>query len=86
MEWTMRQLGLAGFRMCEARRFPIRYRARFVHGQMDMCVDRVERMPEQLRASMHGYIEDLRARALALDEREGGLRHGCDYVIAAETM
>ncbi|BBX53763.1 class I SAM-dependent methyltransferase [Mycolicibacterium poriferae] len=86
MEWTMRQLGLAGFRMCEARRFPIRYRARFVHGQMDMCVDRVERMPEQLRASMHGYIEDLRARALALDEREGGLRHGCDYVIAAEAM
>lgn len=86
MEWTMRQLGLAGFRMLEARRFPIRYRARFVNGQIDMCVNRLERMPEHLRAAMHSYVEDVRARALALDEREGGLRHGHDYVIAAEPM
>ena len=35
---------------------------------------------------MRRYVEDLRARALALQSRYNGLRHGRDYVIAAEPI
>lgn len=87
MDWTLRQLGLARFRMIDARRFPICYRAHYVHSQLDMCLNRLERFASaDLGAAMRTYVEDVRARALALHEQEGGLRHGFDYVIAAEPM
>ncbi len=87
MEWMLRQLGRAGFRMVEARHFPIRYRARYVHSQLDMCVDRIKRFTSaELGSAMGHYVEDLRGRALAVHDRDGGLSHGSDYVIAAEPM
>lgn len=87
MDWMLRQLGLAGFRMLDARRFPIRYRARFIDGQLNMCLARLERFASDgLGNEMREYVEELRTRALELNEREGGLRHGYDYVIAAEPM
>ena len=87
MDWMLRHLGLAGFRMLDARRFPIRYRARFIDGQLNMCLARLERFPsEGLGNEMRRYVEELRTRALELNEQEGGLRHGYDYVIAAEPM
>lgn len=87
LDWVMRQLGLAGLRMVEARSFPIIYRERYIHGQLDMCVDRIERFPtDDLATSMRSYVDELRQRALALCERENGLAHGSDYVIAAELM
>ncbi|BBX20543.1 class I SAM-dependent methyltransferase [Mycolicibacterium duvalii] len=87
MDWMLRKLGLAGFRMIDARRFPIRYHAQYVHSQLDMCLNRLERfVSTDLGAAMRTYVEDLRTRALALHEQEGGLRHGFDYVIAAEPM
>ncbi|KUH80129.1 hypothetical protein AU186_17870 [Mycobacterium sp. GA-1999] len=87
LDWMQRRLGTAGFRMLEARRFPIRYRARYIHSQLNMCLTRLERFPSKdLASTMRDYVEELRARALELDEREDGLRHGNDYVIAAEPM
>lgn len=86
-DWVLRQLGRAGFRMLDARQFGIRYRARYVHSQLDMCVDRIDRFPSrELGTAMRGYVEELRGRALTLNEREDGLSHGYDYVIAAEPM
>ncbi|MDQ2638952.1 MAG: class I SAM-dependent methyltransferase [Actinomycetota bacterium] len=86
-DWVLRRLGEAGFRVLETRHFPIRFREHFVNSQLDMCLDRLTRFAsEDLATSMRRYTEDLRARALALQERENGLRSGRDYVIAAEPM
>lgn len=87
MDWVLRQLGLAGFRMLDARRFPIRYRARYIHSQLDMCLARIERFAAaEVGTAMRGYVEDLRARALKLEQRSEGLCHGHDYVVTAEPM
>ncbi|GLE51076.1 hypothetical protein ATCCBAA256_06650 [Mycobacterium montefiorense] len=87
LDWMQRRLGLAGFRVLEARRFPIRYRARYVNGQLNMCLARLERFPSKdLGIAMRDYLEELRARALELELRENGLSHGNDYVIAVEPI
>lgn len=85
MSWTLRQLEASGFRVAHERRFPIRYRARFVDGQLDMCVQRLRRLPDRhLATAMQQHVEQLRERALAAAQRMDGLRHGFDYVIAAD--
>lgn len=87
LDWMQRRLGLAGFRLLEARRFPIRYRARYIDAQLDMCLARAARFhSEQVGAAVRAYVEELRSRAHALERREGGLSHGDDYVIAVEPM
>lgn len=87
MDWILRRLGQSGFRMVEARRFPIRYQARFVNSQLDMCVTRLEKFASsEVCVTMRDYVEDLRERALRTAEADSGLRHGYDYVIAAEPM
>jgi len=84
IEWVLQQIEGAGFEVIHARHHPIIYRRRFVDSQLDMCRDRVQRFHRAApkRATL-GYIDDLRARALAEIDREGGLRHGADYLIAA---
>ncbi|PSN05772.1 hypothetical protein, partial [Siccibacter turicensis] len=87
LDWMLGRLGLAGFRILEARRFPIRYRARYVNVQLNMCLARIERFfSNGLGMAMRAYVEELRARALQLNERQDGLWHGNDYVIAVEPM
>jgi len=87
MDWVIRQLGLAGFRTLDAQHFPITYRARFINGQLDMCVDRIQRFASpELGSAMTDHVEQVRKQALALAESRDGLRHGADYVIAAEPM
>lgn len=87
LDWIQRTLGNSGFRILEARRFPIRYRARFIDGQLDMCINRLKRFAsDDLAAAMGTYVEDLRCRAVRLSEANDGIRHGHDYVIAAEPM
>ncbi|MCR5876250.1 class I SAM-dependent methyltransferase [Phenylobacterium sp. J426] len=84
-EWVVGQLQHAGFTVSEARRFPIRYKARFVNAQIDMALMRVARLPNtKLAASLVDHGEALRARALNLADAEDGLRHGFDYVIVAD--
>jgi len=85
--WVQRHLGAAGFRMIEAKYFPIRYRARFVNGQLDMCLRRLEKFDDPaLAEAMRERVERLRARAMPVAESEAGLKHGADYVIAAEPL
>lgn len=84
MAWVGSQLERAGFAVVAARRFPIRYRARFVNAQLDMCVHRLHLVPQDLRAALAAHVEALRAEALAAEAKLGGLSHGFDYVIAAE--
>jgi len=87
LDWMLRHLTQAGFKPVEARFFPIRYRARFVNGQLDMCLRRLDRFDDPaLAAAMRDRVERLRERALPLAESKEGLRHGADYVIAAEAV
>ncbi len=85
MEWVLEQMTASGFRIVNAHRFPIRYQRRFVNSQIDMCAPRLSRLGDRsLAAALHARGEALRHDALAIIAREGGLRHGFDYVIAAE--
>lgn len=83
-EWVLEQITAAGFRTIDVRHFPIRYKARFVNSQIDMCASRLARLTDRaLAQALHARGEALRQEALALIARDGCLRHGHDYVIAA---
>lgn len=85
VDWTLRQLDAAGFRILHAEQVPIRFGARFVDSQIAMCLRLLERLPDQvLAAALRANAEALREEGHALIARFGGLRHGHDYVIAAE--
>lgn len=85
MDWVLRHLRIAGFRPLDAQRFGIRYGERFIHGQLDMCVQRLARLKDRhVAMAMSEHVAALRDRALAFCQAEGGLRHGFDYVIAAQ--
>jgi hypothetical protein len=85
IEWVALEIERAGFRIIDAQHHSIIYRQRFVDSQLGMCRDRVKRFssgaPDQ---AMLSYIDELHGRATALIDRDGGLRHGADYLIAAE--
>jgi hypothetical protein len=86
-DWVKAHLEKAGFRIVASRHFPIRFRARFVNAQLDMCLDRITRFSDQaLGRAMRSHVEDLRRRALAFEAENNGLQHGADYVIAAEPV
>lgn len=85
LDWMLRQLDRAGFRVVASRRFPIRFGARFVEAQAGMIRDRIGRIPDaSLRFALLAHAEALREEALEAVERLGRLRHGEDYVVAAE--
>jgi len=87
VDWILRQLGKAGFRLVEVKRFPIIYREKFINSQLDMCLERAQHFASPAVAeAMASHIEEVRKHALALAKREDGLRHGADYLIAAEPM
>jgi len=87
MDWVLRHLRSAGFRPLDAQQFPIRYGERFIHSQLDMCVQRLARLRDRsLALALAEHVGSLRDRAVALCQAEGGLRHGFDYVVAAEPV
>jgi len=87
MDWVLRHLRSAGFRPLDAQQFGIRYGERFIHSQLDMCVQRLARLRDRaLALALSEHVAQLRDRALAYCQAEGGLRHGFDYVIAAEPV
>lgn len=87
LDWVLQQLERAGFRIVHARHHPIIYRRRFVESQLAMCRDRVRQFHSDAPSEpMLRYIDGLQARALSVLEREDGLRHGADYLVAAEPL
>lgn len=84
-QWVTDHVEAAGFRVLAARRFAIRYKERFVNSQIDMCAPRLAGLADRVLAdALTRRGEDIRSRALAMVKAEGGLRHGHDYVLAAE--
>lgn len=85
LQWTLAHLEQAGMQVMDVHRFPIRYGKRFVESQMDMCRQRLARFPDEaLAAAMGAHLKALHERAMKRCESLGGLRHGFDYLIAAE--
>jgi hypothetical protein len=86
-QWVVDHLEASGFEVTAARRFPIRYKERFVNSQIDMCAPRLAALADRaLAGALTARGEELRARAIDHIRREGALRHGHDYVIAAEPV
>ncbi|WP_205042002.1 hypothetical protein [Rhodoligotrophos defluvii] len=84
-DWVVAHLERAGFRVLDVKSFNIRYGERFVNEQLNMCARRIARLADRaLAGTLQQHVEDLRKRALALNATAGGLRHGADYVVAAE--
>ncbi len=86
-QWTVDHLEASGYRVIAAKRFANRYKERFVNSQIDMCAPRLARIADRgLAGALAARGEALRAEALAHVVREDGLRHGFDYVLAAEPV
>lgn len=84
-EWALNALASAGFRVLSARRFPNRYKAKWVNGQLDMALRRLPRIKDRpLARSLDETIAEVRERAQRLCVEQNGLRHGADYVLACE--
>ena len=87
LDWTLRHLEVAGFVIQDAARFPIRYAARFINGQLDVCTRKLPRFADpDLARQMASHIEALRARALAFADAAGGIAFGEDYVVTARPV
>lgn len=85
LDWIARQLRRAGFRVVQARSFPIIYRDAFINAQLDLCIERLDRIgSEALTRALRAEIEAVRKEALELASSNDGLRHGADHVVAAE--
>lgn len=85
LDWSLRHLAQAGFHVVDAHTVPIVYRERFIHSQLDLCMQSVGRLRDRaLAAPLLGQIADLRRRALAQMAQSDGLRHGHDYIVVAE--
>jgi hypothetical protein len=87
MDWVLRKLEQAGFRLVDAHRIAIRYGERFINSQLDMCTRALGRVPNrQLAVALQQHVAEIRRRALALSHVEAGLRYGHDYLIVAEPI
>jgi len=84
-QWVVDHLEASGFEITAAKRFPIRYKERFVNSQIDMCGPRLAKLADRALAGvLRAKGEELRARAIEHITRDGSLHHGHDYVIAAQ--
>lgn len=86
-QWAVDRLEAAGFRVVAARRFAIRYKARFVNSQIDMCAPRLAGLSDRpLAEALRAHGEALRRLALDHIAGHGSLGHGYDYLLAAEPV
>jgi len=85
MDWVLRHLDQAGFRILDVHRAGIRYGERFIDSQLDMCTRVLGNIRDRaLAVALQQHVADLRNRAHALCRAEGGLRYGHDYIVVAE--
>ncbi len=85
LDWSLRHLEGAGFRIVDAQTVPIGYRERFVNSQLDLCMTAVGKLRDRrLAPSLLAHIADLRTRALSHIAGQGALQHGHDYIVVAE--
>lgn len=85
LDWTLRSLEAASFRVVDAQLVPITYGPRFIQSQLAMCNQAVNKLADRtLAVGLLRHIADLEAQALAAAKQFGGLPHGNDYLVVAE--
>lgn len=85
LDWTLRHLEAASFRVVDAQVLPITYGARFIQSQLAMCTQAANKLQDRrLAVSLLQHVAELEARALAASHQLGGLAHGNDYIVVAE--
>ncbi len=85
LAWVLRSLEGSGYIVEDALSVPIRYGARFVNGQLDVCLRKLPHVQDTaLAEQLRKHIAALRTQTLSLRElKRGGIRFGEDYVVAA---
>ncbi len=87
LSWVERHLDAAGFRVTARSRVPIVYGQRWVDGQLDVCLRKLPHFADPaLAETMRAQVASLRAAALKTCKRQGGLRFGHDWLVAAEPV
>ncbi|MEO7654080.1 MAG: hypothetical protein ABIS23_00155 [Sphingomicrobium sp.] len=87
LDWVVAELKRSGFQPVATRLFPIRFKAKFVNGQIDVVRPHLERLTDStLGEALMAKGEALRNRALAHIETHGSLSHGFAHVIAADPV
>ncbi|MEG0183108.1 MAG: class I SAM-dependent methyltransferase [Stenotrophomonas sp.] len=85
LQWALRSLEAARFRVIDAQQVPITYGPRFIQSQLAMCSHAAGKLADRrLAVELLRHVDDLQMRALALSQQLGGLQHGHDYIIVAE--
>jgi len=87
LDWAVRHLEQAQFRVVDVEKVAIRYGERFINSQLDLCAAALGKLRERsVAVALMQHVDNLRCRAHALAQQEGGLRHGYDYLIVAEPV
>jgi len=87
LDWCIRHLEQAHFRVMDVEKVAIRYGGRFINSQLDMCGLALSKLKDRrLAVAMQQHVEALRQRAHVMAQQEGGLHQGHDYLIVAEPV
>lgn len=85
LEWMLNHVERVGLKVIGGQKFPIRYRERWLEGQMAMCRARTKRFAHpELAQSMLAHVDSMEQKGRDLIAKHNGLAHGFDYVIAAQ--
>lgn len=82
--WVVEQLEKSGFRVVSQASFPIRYGARFVEAELDVCRRRLALLPTSLQGCFKKTEADLR-ETLLKRVKQDPIQWGADYVLSVET-
>lgn len=86
-EWVLSRLEQTRFRVVFAKRFPNVYGMSWVDGQLADTRTLIERISDtDLSRALTERAASLRQKASDVCNRNGGLAHGHDYVIAADAI
>lgn len=86
LDWVLRALESSGYGVEEVRVFPILYGKSFIDGQLGVCSSKLRFFKDAaLAARMETTIAELKERAIAVCENQGGLPFGEDYVVYARS-
>lgn len=83
VEWITRHLASSGLSVVSTQRFPILYSFESIIRQINVGRSKLSYMPENARGGMKVMFDELEGKAKEAT-KEGRLRVGFDYVVAAE--
>ena len=85
MTWVCESLHESGFEVMHTAKFPIRYNAKKINSQLNVCLNKLNFIADQqLVSALRNKTESLRKKSLHHIRQHGPISFGFDYVIAAK--